>query len=59
MQIFIGRSVITELKFIAEALADHFFSVFNSSSSHNAPSSSDCTSLDSLIILCISDSDVK
>jgi hypothetical protein len=58
-QIEIGNKIITEPQFIAEAFADHFSSIFNLSSSVNTLNNCDCTSLDSLNIPYISDSDIK
>jgi hypothetical protein len=57
IQIGIGNRIIKEPQFIAEAFADHFSSIFNSSSSVNTPNNSDCTSSDSLNIPYISDSE--
>jgi hypothetical protein len=55
----IGNKIITEPQLIAEAFADHFSSIFNSSSSVHAPNNSGCTSLDFLNIPYISDSDAE
>jgi hypothetical protein len=40
-QIEVGEKIIIELKFIAEAFADCFCSIFKSSSSVNTPNNSD------------------
>jgi hypothetical protein len=58
-EIEIGNKIITEPQFIAEAFADHFSFIFNSSSFVNTLNSSDCNSSDSLNIPYISDSDIK
>jgi hypothetical protein len=58
-QIKIGNKIITELQFVAEAFADQFSSIFNSSSSVHVPNNSDCISLDFLNSPYVSDSDVK
>jgi hypothetical protein len=53
-----GYKVITESQRIAEEFADHFFFIFNSSSSVNNANSSDSTS-DFLNVAHISESSVK
>jgi hypothetical protein len=58
-QIEIGNKIIAEPRLIADAFADHFSSIFNSSSSVHAPNNSDFTSSDFLNIPYISDSDVE
>jgi hypothetical protein len=52
-------NIIMELQFITEAFADHFSSIFNSSSFVNTLNNSDFTYSDFLNIQCISDSDIK
>jgi hypothetical protein len=51
--------MFTESQLIADVSADHFFSIFNWSSSVHAPNNSDCVSSDFLNTPRISDSDVE
>jgi hypothetical protein len=58
-QIEIGNKIITEQKLIADVFADHFPSIFDSSSSVHVPNNPDCISSDFFNIPYISDSDVQ
>jgi hypothetical protein len=58
-QIEIGIKIITDPQLIADVSADHFSSIFNSSSSVHVPNSSECVSSYFLNIPHVSDSDTE